>query len=635
MPCGVVAPAEASAPFTLQVGGGPCLVSIPLGVGSTKLIERSLLVEPMALDGALKVQLLLGCPSDAAGCPQCDACVRDYAAAVPEDDPWPLGSADSVEVLFVSLANRTGTVQVTVVHTAAALPVYLMALAAALLVAGCVALGWWHAKRMAAWPLSHADWHRHRRPPWALHPRWGNPWIEVGLAVGLCLVVVGLVCYAVLYSMHHPRAPVPVSLVMTMTVACAGLLLFAGAGLRAMRDDAAYRCPVCQQDVSLWRFSGTYLPPLRAADRVPRKGHTRCLRCTACARPVVLHVWEEGPAHRPYHRACWDRHCRAVCASPAYGPGWYREQEREASRAELAAMLAAAIDACSYDSLAALLAACPASCTYPLPDAPNAMHYATRAGNLRALQCLLAGFTGVLDGAAPARATQHSLLVTGLNAGLNDIYVPQPPLVHNGREVYIGHSSGQYIYYYKHQPDPEKDGKKPPHKPGWCLSPHLGSGTPPFRLLLDPVPSTATSECDSGTDNEAWARQLRERITGIKAAVLRRVRPDARVTDRPAPDAGPDAAPLRTVTVVPVEFREAPAPEPTAATAPVAVPVQLLGPGDLGLRRIPHSGSLLEAAAASGDAQIIEHVIQVRPSPGAACTTAPLPPPSPLRRSPS
>ena len=112
---------------------------------------------------------------------------------------------------------------------------------------------------------------------------------------------------------------------------------------------------------------------------------------------------------------------------------------------------------------AALLELWPHLYHYPLGDRLTPLHCAASAGHLPALTAMLqAG--GPFGLACRAEVEGHSLRVSGLGADRNDLYVSQPPLTFASRPVYVGHATGQYLYYYT-----PLFGDDPPVD-GWCLS---------------------------------------------------------------------------------------------------------------------------------------------------------------------
>ena len=439
-----------------------CLHSTSLGTGSSMGLSRKVMVRILKLDGNLTVRLASGCPSQGAAC-DAGFTPRD----VGRDHPLRVGAAP-IEVLLLyrpppAAARRRSAaagdgfaVELFVVHAASTLVVLLVALGAVLAVPCCAFWALRRAKRRAAEPVPYALWARHGPWAWLRRLRWGNPWKPVAMGCGLCLALAGTVWYVVLDLMAHAADTSFAPAVLGLAVAGLGLLLCALAALWALRDDAAHECPVCQRPASPWRFSGTYVPVFgrrlggaavaearerRAPDAAARptdvrKGHTACLRCVRCRAPVVLDPWPSAPVHRPYHRLCWEELCRQLCAHPGGVHEW--DSTPGLTDLERAHVLAASIRCGSADCLAALLALHPDLDVYALPDAPSARHCAAGAGRLPALQRLLTR-RRELDACDVAEVAAHSLLVTGLGAGLDDLYVQQAPLTYNAEDVFIGH----------------------------------------------------------------------------------------------------------------------------------------------------------------------------------------------------
>ena len=146
------------------------------------------------------------------------------------------------------------------------------------------------------------------------------------------------------------------------------------------------------------RHSGLYLPPLPVKGQPStglRKGHVRCLRCVVCRDAVVLDAWLEGPAHRPYHQRCWDKHCDKLCDRPDDVPPF--AEDPAVTDLECAHALAAAIQKSSPQAMQHLLRLRPHLHNFPLPGVPSARHRAALTGNLDALYVLLGMHTGLPD----------------------------------------------------------------------------------------------------------------------------------------------------------------------------------------------------------------------------------------------
>ena len=149
-------------------------------------------------------------------------------------------------------------------------------------------------------------------------PQWTRTWLEAGLVLGLWLLCVGVTWVVVFEVMRHLEAAVAAAEWVGVGMAAVGGLLVAAIGVRALRDDEHLECPVCGRPMSKWRFLGTYFP--RHTDQPPGKGHTKCLQCALCRRPVVRDAWDGAPPDRKYHRECWDAQCARACSEPEFGP---------------------------------------------------------------------------------------------------------------------------------------------------------------------------------------------------------------------------------------------------------------------------------------------------------------------------
>ena len=294
-------------------------------------------------------------------------------------------------------------------------------------------------------------------------------------------------------------------------LAMGGALLLLLSTLGVLYDPVPYACPVCDSPVSGWVFSGAYLRPLHgpqpgAACKVHRH-HLRCLYCTrpfSCAlrwwddagHRVVQDLWGASPVARPYHVVCWNEHCLQFITDAQYQAHWAAQQSPPASDAELVHMLATAIQEWDLPSIECLLRLRPGLHTLPISDQGGltAVRLATRLGGhhvvdqLREFEPLVLPQHCVMDEGAG-----HSLAVQGLDAESDDLYVYEPVVRYNGQRVYVGHTHGKYIYYYKPQPEDKRQ-----YEPGWCLSPHLGTGKPSFRLVLPGRPKATAPKPKAG-----------------------------------------------------------------------------------------------------------------------------------------
>ena len=421
----------------------------------------------------------------------------------------PLGSGRDVQVLVVyhprsPAATRLRTaapgfeVTMRVAHTSSSLMVLvvvLCTLVVAPLLPCLVGARSWRSWTTTQSIGSKKMWQLMART--GARPRFTHTWIQVMLVSGVYLALVGGAWVLAFGLMRH-AAPVSAAEWAGVGVACAGLLLLGGVGLRALRDDVRQVCPVCHKPTSRWRFVGTYFPQL-LKDAPPAKGHTSCLRCVLCRKPVVTDLWAGAPAHRRLHASCWDLHCGRVCAQPDFGPAW--GSAPEVTEEEVAALVVATIRHPSLESTRALLDRFPDLRARYGPvwgDYPSALHCAARAGNVPALRLLLEGRAGPPD--VPVCADDPAACSFGFTSLLpeqNDVYVFQPPATYNARPVYVGHRTGQYLYYY--EPD-----EGAPGRAGWCIHENLGSSAPEFRVCLN-LP-TGSDDFWDDSDEEAKGR---------------------------------------------------------------------------------------------------------------------------------
>ena len=253
---------------------------------------------------------------------------------------------------------------VTVMYAASSLFLVVF-LSSSLLVLGCGAgVSGWYAHRLRNKPMADVPWRR-TSTPGCEHPdrQRTRLWNYFGMGVALLVLLTGVLWAVTLGALRHSDAAMsPVEWV-GVALAGAGLLLFVGFAVRVLRDETLHRCPVCSQPASPWRFLGTYVHSSEidcghSHAHGTLKAHTRCLRCVLCRRPVVRHALRGFPPGRRYHQACWDAHCIMVCEDPDMGLEWCRAQA-DVSKAELVALLTAAIERRKPDAVQALLARYP------------------------------------------------------------------------------------------------------------------------------------------------------------------------------------------------------------------------------------------------------------------------------------
>ena len=520
------------------------------------------------------------------------------------------------------------------VYTLSALFVLVVAFSGALglvLVLGCSV---WYAERTTSTRI------RDISPDWCLHV----------FVAGLYLVLLGILWILLLGLVRSAATSVPGLIFWGVPIAVLGVLLLCPASARVLADPAPHLCPVCGTRVSRWRWRGTYVPAGEAAvppvfaPRAAYKGHTRCLRCryAPCGAPVVADRWRVGPRERPYHDYCWEAQCQGLgSASPTEIARWcegaHKVDGRTPSDSELACVLGTFIVGGNLEGMATLLELRPALHNYSVGAAPSARHTAAAAGNREVLQQLLER-EGPLDPFWDVGKAVYSLCVTGLDDEHNDVYVCQPPLTYNRKPVYVGHTCGKYLYYYHPtsqglgdegeddflEPLPDMDVNL---CSGWCISRHLGSGLPAFRFdtqLLDDDDPAATGETAQPRQSVGQRmRRARTRASGavqvMKSSWQQRARPTTGAATAYATARGP-ATVHGTARHDAPRRKKASAKRPRGAEQEVQTEESCLDDHgririyvcaeDVGLSRVPHALSLLEAAVSSGARDTIELMIQ-------------------------
>ena len=636
-----------NAAFAFVATGTACVQSADLGPAATALVAKSLVVSLRALDGTLTLRLEAGCQHEGGGCPRCEQCMLRYSPAdVGRQHRLAVGARGAVQVLIryepaepgaarAASVVRQGETAVLDVSVESAMSSWLVVIVVGttlVLLPLCVGLSWWHAKWIVPRPAPRRCWRLH-----CVHPRWGSPAVQALLAAGLGLVAAGAVWIAATVCVQAPHVSASAVLVAGAALAGLGLLLLLLWAPYALRDRGGpYRCPACAAPVSRWRFRGQYLYELREDGAVcAGKAHARCVRCVACAAPV--RQWAGGAAQeRPYHPRCWTGLTAMVCASPDAARSWARDPA--VTDREVAQMLVATLAAPDPRSADALLLVRPRVGAVPLAGHHSAAHYAAQCGHLRALCALLDGsdLATLCAASHPRGPTDVCSLRLAGPAEYCDVYVPQRPLTYNRRAVYVGHGTGAYLYYYEPaEPDAAAA------VAGWCVSTHLGSGKPDFRLLLpeldwlrDPwdaatdvtVASTAGSGPDGGPDSarpsyEPLQPQDRARhgLWRSLKHLLKKIRRPPHTTAAPS-QLRPAALSPKSKALYQKQQREDGSqslmhePQDSTvfstntslpATMSAAAPVRLLAPPDVGLAHVPHAPSLLECAAASGSAAAV------------------------------
>ena len=608
-PCsGSGASANANGVVALS-GGSRCIQGMTMGAGSSAVLSRSMVVRVLRLQAGahLRLQLSSGCPSQDRGCPDCAACIRNLTSADEgTGHAMKVGSGD-VQMLVLYEPPAAGArrstataqpfdVELVLVHEASMLVMLIAVSAILVAVPCCVLCAWRHSRRVTTRPHSAKVWSGSTGRGMALrrHPRWERGYVQPGLGCGVCLMALGVAWFVVFRLLHHASSPSASLAPFGLGIAAAGAALFLLFAVLGLRDDSRHSCPVCGEETSRWRFRGTYFPEPRSIETQAHiqtkdicKGHTSCMRCVLCHRPVVMHRWLEGPAHNCYHQSCWEEHCSGFSADNARAMRWFRDPDR--TDHELAALLCASIERGRLDAMQTILTLKPDLPDCPTPTYPSARHCAAALGRLPALVRLLEHRPGAVD-ACGDDAPCHSLLIADLhegNADLHDLYVRQAPLSYNGRPVFVGHTNGKYVYFYK----PKAKGDR--HAPGWCLSSYLGDGATTFRLLLGGTVDEGDAE-DRALDD--WATRLhRDRgPRGLGAVAppirhLRRALHDVKAQlkkigqhdwDQPAPDgAKPDL------------FKEPPpTPDPEGELPPQGHPVSVTVLRGRGLAQTDSSG---------------------------------------------
>ena len=244
----------------------------------------------------------------------------------------------------------------------------------------------------------------------------------------------------------------------------------------------------------------------------------------------------------------------------------------------------------------ALLRQWPHLHAHPLPRLLTPRHCAARAGNVRALAAMLENAGGCLDATFQAEAAGHSVRITGLAAEQNDLYVHQPPLLFNGRPVYVGHATGQYLYYY--EPQPDDPGTR--RDPGWCLSGCLGNGDTDVRLVLPTHASEEQVRLRPETGLRTGCRRKGSFWGRLRSCIPKKKTKSGRQSE--ASDEAAFASSGSGVAMPPASPGPA---EPGGPLAPPGPDPQRLRPDAAGLSLVPRAVSLLEAAVASGESAMV------------------------------
>ena len=284
--------------------------------------------------------------------------------------------------------------------------------------------------------------------------------------------------------------------------------------------------------------------------------------------------------------------------------------------------------------MATLLELRPALHNYSVGTAPSARHMAAAAGNREVLQLLL-DREGPLDPFWDVGKAVYSLCVTGLDDEHNDLYVCQPPLTYNRKPVYVGHTCGKYLYYYHPtsqglgdegeddflEPLPDMDVNL---CSGWCISRHLGSGLPAFRFnsqLVDDSPAAAGETAQPRQTVGQCMRRARTRASGVAQAVKSSWQQRLRLTTGAATayatvpatahgTARPDAQRRKTASAKRQRGAEQEVQtEESCLDDHGRIRIYVCAE-DVGLSRVPHALSLLEAAVSWGASDTIKLMIE-------------------------
>ena len=312
LPLCVGGPASGGGGAVSFSGAGQCAQDLTLGPGSTSLRSRKVFARLLSLSAG-------------------EVTLRYTPSDVGRAQQLPLASVAEVVVVLVFAPPAAGgvrargrasgddrvAVDVYTVYTASALLLWPLCCgvcgAALVVVAGC-----WRGGRC----LPRA---RHPPPEWLRNPRLRDWRARVALLSGAwCFSVAGgWILVALLTS--HPEGRPDAVVYAAVAVAGAGAALLLALLVWVQRDPITFYCPICGEQVSRWRFVGRYLPPVDGR-RARRKAHTRHVACVHCAEPVIVDGWLQAPLHRPWHEACWRKHCKQFVDDAEVGIQWFRTQ---------------------------------------------------------------------------------------------------------------------------------------------------------------------------------------------------------------------------------------------------------------------------------------------------------------------
>jgi len=473
----------------------PCTFALSGGSGSSSWFTRyvALQINDLGPIGLLHLNLLNGCPANAAtNCTTCSSCSFDWnSSSIGVQNLLPVSSVSMLSGAgFTAKGSSAGVITVSGSYLvdpsspSMSVQFWMAYQATALLLGltcGLTALGVLILTVAAYWTQRRRT-HRVREEIWKDNPRMKNWWIVFLLTVGTGAFVLGIAWVVIAALCASPMSLLIGLLVAGAIVAGIGLIIAIGSWLWVVRDPMRLECPECTKPVKRWRFVGTYLPPEGESGQPFRKAHTAHVRCLVCRRPVVTDRWPVSPPMRPYHEMCWDSHCAKCVGDTAAWTAWWAAESSEVTPQELSHLLAAAVEAGSVDMVSRLLAVDPTLPCQPISHkgGRSAIHLAARSGMLHILKVLLQTHPYVLDPVCPFDAEAPcSISIKGAEKDENDLYIIQPQIMYNNNPFFVGHSKGKYVYFYK----PLSSGRTL-YSEGWCLSAHLGSGCPLYRLPI-------------------------------------------------------------------------------------------------------------------------------------------------------
>eukprot|EP00667_Euglena_gracilis_P000168 EG_transcript_168 len=409
------------------------------------------------------------------------------------------------------------------------------------------------------------------------------------LTVGVLWLIIGLLT-------TQPFGLFPELFITGASLAGVGFVLIVGCGIFLLRDPVSVKCPECSKPVSRWKFRDTYVLAQEGEEAPFSKAHTRHVRCQACKRPVVQDRWPASAPCRPYHRDCWEAFCSKAVLDSQYFNTWWENSQAQAPKVELVHMLAMAITTKETEAVERFAQLDPKLIFTPilLSGMRTPIQLAALFGHRDMVEMLLQrGQPRTLDAACPVDPlAPQSMRIYGLDKEDNDLYLYQPNVLYNDQPVFVGHTFGKYVYYY----EPSLDPGERHYAPGWCLSPHLGSGCTKFRLRLDEAISVrvipkATNKSQLGRQGSLLHRMKTWLLTRSKKGAAATAAGVAKDKEKdPSSDGSSLSNSMRP---------------PTPATHMSAE--KLI---DVQVDWVSHATSLLEDAIASGNQATMEFVLQ-------------------------